>query len=100
MQVGYTPPAHIRKLSKIELEGRLKEVAEQFVNLASESLVRDETMYVAVKKKVMTHLAQVEKEEKKKKKVATPKKKGRNHQKERQVLFQQEREGGRVGRMR
>ena len=75
MQVGYTPPAHIRKLSKIELEGRLKEVAEQFVNLASESLVRDETMYVAVKKKVMTHLAQVEKEEKKKKKVATPKKK-------------------------
>ena len=72
------------------------------MNLASESLVRDEAIYMAVKKKVMTDLALAEKEEKtkKKKKVATPPKKGRNHQKERQVRFQQERQVGRVGTMR
>ena len=71
------------------------------MNLASESLVRDEAIYMAVKKKVMTDLALAEKEEKtkKKKKVATPKKR-RNHQKERQVRFQQERQVGRVGTMR
>ena len=42
------------------------------MSLASESLARDEKTYAAVKKKVVSDLATVEKEEKKKKKVATP----------------------------
>ena len=75
MQVGYTPQVHIWKLSKIELEGRLNDVAEQFVNLSSEILVRDEKIYVEIKKKVMKKLLEVEREEKKRKKVATPKQK-------------------------